>query len=178
MGHGWSSMHGVSEVVHAGGDGEEAPAGVRGSVPRLSPTQARADASARRPRRAARGRAREHAQDGHELAALVGRRLDERGRQQKHREATRSGTCHEPPSDGKSSELLSKLREIVDKGARLSRATFLRDAGRILRESGIFLGAALDRAGRCHEPPSAMKTAENGSRSVVGVDGVTDRDGS
>lgn len=112
------------------------------------------------------------------LGALEEQREDERARQRKHREAMAAGVCHEPPSDGKSLELLLKLREIVDKGARLSRATFLRDARRILGENGAWLGAERDRAGRCHEPPSALEPAENGSGCVASVDGVTDRDGS
>ena len=110
--------------------------------------------------------------------ALEEQREDERARQQKHREAAKSGGCHEPPSDGKSWELLLKLQQIVDKAAYVSRASFRRDALRILRQSTRLSGAEMDGAGGCHEPPSALESAENGSRSVAGVDGVTDRDGS
>jgi hypothetical protein len=128
-------------------------------------------ADCRRRRRCKLARARR-------LGALEEQREDECARQRKHREAMGADVCHEPPSGGKPWELLLKLEELVDKGARLSRATFLRDARRILRENSMFLGAGRDSAGRCHEPPSAPGTAENGSGSVVSVDGVTDRDGS
>lgn len=127
------------------------------------------DCRCRRRRKLARAR---------RLVALEEQREDDRTRQQKHREATGVGLCHEPPSDGNSWELLLKLQEIVDKGARLSRAAFLRDARRILRENSMSLGATRDTAGRCHEPPSTLGTAGNGSGSVASVDGVTDRDGS
>jgi hypothetical protein len=109
---------------------------------------------------------------------LEEQRADERDRQKKRREAAKPDGCHEPPSDGKCADLLLKLQQIVDEAARLSRATFRREAIRILRKSTAFTGADMDGAGRCHEPPSALGTAENGSRSVVRVDGVTDRDGS
>jgi len=70
-----------------------------------------------------------------------------------------------------------KLQQIVDKAAGLSRATFQREARQILRKCGAFTGSELDGAGRCHEPPSAREAAENGSRSVVSLDGVTDQHG-
>jgi hypothetical protein len=105
------------------------------------------------------------------------RRADERARQQKHRDAARGAGCHEPASDRNYAELLEKLQQIVDRASRLSRATYGRDARRILRKSRAFAGATMDGAGRCHEPPSEPGPAENGSRSVAGVDGVTDRDG-
>lgn len=110
--------------------------------------------------------------------ALEEQREDERARQRKHRDSTRSGECHEPPSDGNSLELLLKLQQIMDKASRLSRATFRRDALRILRKRTGLARAGRDGARRCHEPPSALGAAENGCRSVAHVDGVTDRDGS
>ena len=125
-----------------------------------------------------RGRRRCKLARGRRLGALEEQREDERGRQQKHREARRLGACHEPPSGGKSWELLLKLQQIVDKAARLSRATFQRDARRILRTTRLFSESERDGAGRRHEPPSALGSAENGARSVATVDGVTDRDGS
>jgi hypothetical protein len=85
--------------------------------------------------------------------------------------------CHEPASDAKGMELLMKLQEIVDKAARLSRATFRRDATRILRKIGPIGARGVDRAGVCHEPACAPEPAENGSRSVVDVDSVTGRYG-
>ncbi len=72
---------------------------------------------------------------------LAEQREDERARQRKHREAPKWGECHEPASDGKSWELLLKLQQIVDKAARLSRATFRRDALRILRRNAMFSGS-------------------------------------
>jgi hypothetical protein len=108
---------------------------------------------------------------------LEAQRADERLRQEKHREGREGEDCHEPPSGRKCAELLVKLEQIVDKATRLSRATFRRDALRILRRSTVFSSAAMDGAGRCHEPPSALGAAESGSRSAAGVDGVTARDG-
>lgn len=70
-----------------------------------------------------------------------------------------------------------KIEQIVDKAARLSRATFRRQTLRILRENGPFGLVHVDGAGRCHTPPSALAAAEIGSGSVVGVDGVTHQDG-
>lgn len=81
--------------------------------------------------------------------------------------------CHELASDGKAAELLRKLEEIVDRAARLSRATFRRDAMRILRKIGLAWPPEVDSAGRCHEPACALGAGENGSRSVVDVDNVT-----
>jgi hypothetical protein len=105
-------------------------------------------------------------------------RADERHRQKKRREAVKLGECHEPASAGKCLDLLVKLQQVVDKAARLSRATFRREAIRILRKTPALSGVDMDGAGRCHALASALGTGENGSRSVVGVDGVTDRDGS
>ncbi len=110
-------------------------------------------------------------------ADLDERRADERVRQQKHRDAVARAGCHEPASDRNYAELLGKLQQIVDKASRLSRASFGRDARRILRKSRVLGGATMDGARRCHEPPSEPGPAENGSRSAAGVDGVTDRDG-
>ena len=84
---------------------------------------------------------------------------------------------HEPASDAKGAELLRKLQEIVDRAASLSRATFRRDAMRILREIGPKGPAKVDIAGGRHELASTLDPAENGSRSVVDVDSVTDRYG-
>jgi len=67
---------------------------------------------------------------------------------------------------------------MVDKIVALSRATFRREAMQILRKCGPFLPAEMDGVGRRHELPSVLGAAENGCRSVVGVDGVTDRHGS
>jgi len=124
----------------------------------------------RRRRRAKLARARR-------AAALEECREDERVRQQKHREAAASGARHEPGSGGKSSELLEKMQQVVDRVVRLSRASFEREIRRVVRESARVLGSDLDGAGACHEPASALAVAENGRRSLVGVDGVTDRDG-
>jgi hypothetical protein len=104
-------------------------------------------------------------------------RADERQRQKKHREAAKRDGCHGPPSDGKYADLLLKLEQIMDGVARLSRATFRREATLILRKTSAFASVNVDGAGRCHEPPSARAPRENGSRSVVGVDGVTDQHG-
>jgi len=98
-------------------------------------------------------------------------------RQRKHREVAASGARHEPGSGGKSSELLEKMQQVVDRVVRLSRASFEREIRRVVRESARVLGSDLDGAGACHEPASALAVAENGRRSLVGVDGVTDRDG-
>jgi hypothetical protein len=114
---------------------------------------------------------------GRRRRALEEHREDERARQQKRRDAAEPGARHELASDGKSLELLLKLQQIVDKAALLSRATFRREALRILRRNTQFASANVDEAGRCHERPSSLATAENGSRSVVCGDGVTDRDG-
>lgn len=71
------------------------------------------------------------------LSTLAEHREDERVRQRKHRGAPKAEPCHEPASDSKSWELLMKLQQIVDKVASLSRATFRREAMRILRENTI-----------------------------------------
>ena len=97
---------------------------------------------------------------------------EEAARQRAHRQAKR-GACHAPPSDDKYLELLLKLEQIVDDGARLSRATFRREVRRIFRQNGLFGAADMDGAGRCHTPPSVLGPAEMGSGSVVRVDGVT-----
>jgi hypothetical protein len=104
-------------------------------------------------------------------------RAEERERQRKHRDGAKRGGCHEPASDGKRSELLIKLQQIVDKSTGLSRATFQREARQILRKCGAFVGSELDGAGPCHELPSARKVAETESLSVVFVDGVTSQHG-
>jgi hypothetical protein len=85
--------------------------------------------------------------------------------------------CHEPASDANSAEILRKLQEIVDKAASLSRASFRRDAMRILRTIGPFRAAEVDRVGGCHELACTPDARENGSGSVAGVDSVTDRYG-
>jgi hypothetical protein len=87
-------------------------------------------------------------------------RADERARQQKHRDAARRSDGHEPASDGNYSKLLGKLQQIVDDASRLSRATFRRDARRILRKSRAFASAAVDGAGGCHELASVPVPAE------------------
>ena len=89
----------------------------------------------------------------------------------------KAGRCHEPASDAKGMELLRKLQEIVDKAARLSRATFRRDATRILRRIGPIEAAGVDSSGGRHELACALGPAENGSGSVVDVDNVTGRYG-
>lgn len=108
---------------------------------------------------------------------LDGHRADERARQRQHRDAVKAAKGHEPASDAKGTELLRKLQEIVDKAASLSRATFRRDATRILRRIGPIGAAGVDRAGGRHELACALGPAENGSRSVVDVDSVTGRYG-
>jgi hypothetical protein len=125
----------------------------------------------RRRRRAKLARARRG-------SAVEEYREDERERQRKRREGAPPGTCHEPASGGKAAELLGKMQRIVDGVVRLSRATFEREIRRIVRESARVLGSEVDGAGACHEPASALAAAENGSRSLAGVDGVTDRHGS
>jgi hypothetical protein len=100
-------------------------------------------------------------------------RADERARQHKHRSAVNGARCHEPASDANSLELLRKLEEIVDKAASLSRATFRRDAMRILGTIGPFRAAEVDRVGGCHELACAPDARGNGSGSVAGVDSVT-----
>lgn len=104
-------------------------------------------------------------------------RADERTRQQERRAAAKAAGCHGPASDAKYAELLHKLVEIVDRTTRLSRATFRRDVTRILREIRGPGLAKVDRAGGCHGLPCAMEGRENGSRSALDVDGVTDRYG-
>jgi hypothetical protein len=74
-------------------------------------------------------------------------------------------------------ELQCKLREIVDKVAAASRASFRREAMRILRKFPPFSPATPDGPGARHELPSALEAAENGRRSVVGGDDVTDPHG-
>jgi hypothetical protein len=124
----------------------------------------------RRRRRAKLARARRG-------AGLEECRDDERERQRKHREAAAPGRRHEPASDGKSPELLGKMQRIVDKVVGLSRASFEREIRRIVRESARVLGSEVDGAGACHEPASTLGSAENGSRSLASVDGVTDQHG-
>lgn len=90
----------------------------------------------------------------------------------------KAARCHEPASDANSSELLRKLEQIVDKATSLSRATFRRDAMRILRTIGPIRASEVDRVGGCHELACTPQARENGSGSGVGVDSVTDRYGS
>jgi hypothetical protein len=65
------------------------------------------------------------------------------------------------------------MHQIVDKTARLSRATLRRDLAKILRK----FGANVDKPGGCHELPSALEAREIGSRSALGVDSVTSQSG-
>lgn len=108
-------------------------------------------------------------------ADLEAHRADERERQRKHRDGPAEAKCHEPASDAKALELLKKWEEIVDRATRLSRATFRRDAMRILREMQAAQPGNVDGAGACHELASALGAAETGSAMAAGVDGVTDR---
>jgi hypothetical protein len=124
-----------------------------------------------------RGRRRAKLARSRRAATREDCRADERERQRKHREAAASGACHEPALSGKSSEWLGKMQQVVDKVVRLSRASFEREIRRIVRESAKVLGADVDRARACHEPASALAAAQNGSRSRLGVDGVTDQHG-
>jgi hypothetical protein len=136
-GHGAVSMHRVSEMVRAVGDDGFASARVRQGLPAPAPNKL-----ARPRRRSERGE----------------RRAEEAARQRAHRQAKR---CPTPHSDDKCRDLLLKLEQIVDDGARLSRATFRREARRILRENGLFGAANIDGAGRCHTPPSVLGPAGN-----------------
>jgi hypothetical protein len=111
-------------------------------------------------------------------ADLDEQRVDERARQHKHRKAAREARCHELAADPKPLELQSKLREIVDKVAAASRASFRREAMQILRKFPLFVPAKVDGAGVRHELPSALEAAENGRRSVVHGDDVTSQHGS
>jgi hypothetical protein len=104
-------------------------------------------------------------------------RSDERERQRRHRQATKEGPCHEPASGDKYRDILEKLQEIVDKAVDLSRATFRREAGQILRKCGDRRSPDLDKGGPCHEPASARKSAESGELSGVSVDNVTSQHG-
>jgi hypothetical protein len=124
----------------------------------------------RRRRRAKLARARRG-------AALEECREDERVRQRKRREGAPPGARHEPASSGKLLELLGKMQQVVDRVVRLSRASFEREIQRIVRESVKVLGADVDSSRACHEPASALASAENGSRSLASVDGVTDQHG-
>ncbi len=108
---------------------------------------------------------------------LEGHRIDELARQRKRRESLEAARCHAPASEAKRPELQRKLREMVDRITALSRATFRREAMRIVRECGAFSPSDVDTAGACHELPSAIATAEIGCRSGVSVDSVTDRHG-
>ncbi len=104
-------------------------------------------------------------------------RSDERERQRRCRKAEKEVPCHEPASDGKHSELLEKLQQIVDKAVDLSRATFRREARQILRKCGAWGGSGLDGAGPCHELASERKVAESGGLSGVSLDNVTGQHG-
>lgn len=126
---------------------------------------------------ACRGRRRNRLARRRREGDLDGHRADECTRQQKHREGAKAAKCHELASDAKGAELLRKMQEIVDRAASLSRATFRRDAMRILRKIGPIRAAEVDRAARCHELACAIDARENGSGSVVPVDSVTDRYG-
>jgi hypothetical protein len=112
------------------------------------------------------------------LDDLVEQRTDERLRQRKHRDAAKGVVRHAPASDAKQAELLSIVEQIVDKVARVSRATLLGDVRRMLREIAIFAASGVDEARPRHEPPSAPEELKIPSRSVPEVDGVTDRAGS
>ena len=126
---------------------------------------------------ACRGRRRNRLARRRRQDDLDGHRADECARQQKHRDGAKAAKCHEPASDASSAELLSKMQEIVDRAASLSRATFRRDAMRILRKIVPIRAAEVDRVGRCHELACELDARENGSGSVVPVDSVTDRYG-
>jgi hypothetical protein len=80
-----------------------------------------------------------------------GYRAAERARQDVHRAerpAANESGCHAPASAAISVELQGKVRRIVDKAARLSRAGFDRGVREILKEFG---GSWAD-VGRCHAP--------------------------
>jgi hypothetical protein len=104
-------------------------------------------------------------------------RVDERARQQKRRDAVKASIRHGPASDANQLEALRKVKEIVDKAAAASRATFHRDAMRILRRCGPFLATIVDGVGARHGLPCGPGAGETGSRSAVGVDTVTDQHG-
>jgi hypothetical protein len=104
-------------------------------------------------------------------------RADERERQRRRRKGAQEGPCHEPASDGKYSDILEKLQQIVDKAVDLSRATFRREARQILRKCGTWGGSELDGAGLCHELASERKPAESGDLSGVSLDNVTSQHG-
>jgi hypothetical protein len=89
-------------------------------------------------------------------------RGDERERQRKRRNAAKEGACHEPASGDKSSDILEKLQQIVDKAVDVSRATFRREARQILRKCGAWKDPGVDEAAPCHELASAHKVAETG----------------
>jgi len=80
----------------------------------------------------------------------VGYRAAERARQEVHRDQRREDAsgCHAPASAPIPSEFQDKVREIVDKAARLSRAGFDRGIREMMRE----LGEMCAEAGRCHAP--------------------------
>jgi hypothetical protein len=126
---------------------------------------------------ACRGRRRNRLARQRRQDDLEGQRADDVVRQKKHRDGVQGAKCHELASDANGAELLRKMQEIVDKAASLSRATFRRDAMRILRKIGPIRAAEVDRVGRCHELACELAPRENGSGSVVSVDSVTDRYG-
>ena len=73
-------------------------------------------------------------------------RVDERLRQQAHRDRLRQGECHAPPSAAKSLNLQKEIREMVDEALALSRTSLKRGLPRILARAGSFPWT--DRSGR------------------------------
>jgi hypothetical protein len=65
-------------------------------------------------------------------------RVDDRLRQQAHRDRLRRGECHAPPSAAKLPELPEEIREVVDEALALSRTTLERGLPRILARAGPF----------------------------------------
>ena len=65
-------------------------------------------------------------------------RVDERLRQQAHRDRLRQDECHAPPSVAKLPDLREEIREMVDEALALSRTTLERGLPRILARAGPF----------------------------------------